>query len=137
MMTDVIIDGTALSTLGLKTKYAHLIAVGQPKQQGSGKEDLTSENYNLPGLYSYRESSPTVELCVFGQYSSPLAADTALYTLYGLLVQSGEHTITHTNGTTSESVKAIMHKGSRAEIKRQGKNGLFVEVKIEMLKTND
>lgn len=135
-MTDITIDGTALSTLGLKTKYAHLIAVGQPKQQGSGKEDLTSENYNLPNSYSYRESSPTVEFCVFGKFGSPLAADTALYTLYGLLVQSGEHSIVHTNGTTSESVKAIMHRGSRVDIQRYGA-GLVVVVKIEMIKTDD
>ena len=121
-MTDISIDGTALGTLGFKTKYAHLIAVGEPKKQGSGKEDLTSVNFNLPGYY---QQSPTVELCVFGKFTSPPACDAALYTLYGLLVQSGEHIIVHTNGTSSESVKAVMHKGSKVDIKKQATVCLF------------
>lgn len=133
-MTNFSINGTMVSTLGFKVKgiEGHL-DIGEPKPQLAAKDDFTSENY-LQGEYYQQGFDITVKL--FGKYASIAAAITALYTLYGMLVQVGEHTFIHTDGSSHVTFMGNMHKGAKVTHAFIG-GGLFFDVELNIQKTND
>jgi hypothetical protein len=132
-MTDLQINSTLVSTLGFHLKSVdENIALGAPRKQGSAKEDFSSNNVFLSNYY---EESPEPVFEIFGKFTSISAAETALYTLYGLLVQTGEHTFTHTDGTNTIAWKGIMKKAA-VDYKLAG-SGMFYSVKITTIKTNN
>jgi hypothetical protein len=133
MSLDLTINGTAISTLGFMLKEVEGDkSLGQPRKQGAGKEEYTSNNIFLT---SYFEESPEPEFELVGVFDSITAAETALYTLYGIMVQVGEHTFIHTDGTSTVSWKGIMKKSSTDY--KSYNDGIIFEVKVKTLKTND
>jgi hypothetical protein len=133
MSLDITINGTSISFLGFMLKDVEGDkSLGQPRKQGAGKEEYTSNNIFLT---SYFEESPEPEFELIGVFDSITAAETALYTLYGIMVQIGEHTFVHTDDTNTVSWKGIMKKSS---VKNKLYNdGIIFEVKIKTLKTNN
>lgn len=131
-MIDITIFRTSLRSLGFYCRQAHLLVLGEPKKQGGGREDYTSVNVFLT---KYVQKAIPFKLSFFGMFETIPEAESALYTVYGLLVTPGEHVISHSNGTDTEDVKAVIKKST---VKAQKvRNGLFLSVELEMLKTND
>lgn len=133
-MTDFSIDGTTLSSLGFKLKdVIGVLQLGEPKQQGSGSDEYTSIN-SFDAIYKQKSPEPIIEF--FGKFSSIAAAETALFTLYGMLIQNIERTFTVFEGAKSISFKGVMHKGASVEPTKSGSR-MYFEIKLKLLKTND
>lgn len=133
-MSDLSINGTTLSSLGFKLKRVdgHL-AVGKPKSQGSGKDEYSSVNCFLS---TYQQESPFIEIEFFGKFETIAAAESALYTLYGILIQVGEHAFIHSDDIYTIAFKGIMANGAKVTPQLVG-SGLFFIVTIKITKTND
>lgn len=131
-MIDITIYRTTLSSLGFKCQNAHMLMVGEPKKQGNVREDYSSVNLFLAKYY---QKSTPFKLNFFGLFETIPAAESALYTVYGMLAQPGEHVIAHHNDTYTEDVKAVIQK-SVVKVKKV-KSGLLLIVELEMLKTDD
>lgn len=134
MSTSLTINGTSIASIGfvLKRIDGH-IGVGQPKAQGTPNDPYTSQNVFLQ---TYRQESPIIEIEMFQKFETIAAAESALFTLYGILIQPGEHAFIHTDGLAALYFKGIMAKGVQVDAKKANA-GLFFSIKLKITKTND
>lgn len=137
---ELTIDSTTLSSLGFTlSQLGNLIGIGDPKSQGSGKDEYTSKNHFLG---SFKQKSNEINVSMFGSFVSTsdrgciTASENALYTLYGILTTPGEHTFLLSDGTNSETFKGIMHRGATVKRYKQGYK-IVLDITFKILKTND
>ena len=134
MAENLYIDGVSVRSLGFSIKTVNSgIWVGAPKQQGSAKEDITSENFFLQ---TFTEKSPEPDFEILGVFTNLIAANSAVYSLYGLLVQIGERTFIHTDGENVISFKGVMSKGAKGKPKKIG-NNIYIKLTVKLLKSAD
>jgi hypothetical protein len=108
-----------------------LYSVGGMKKIESSNDNLSSKNYYI----SRYAQDVDFSIKLLGKFPSIVAAESALYSLYGVLVQPGETTFQF-NGDVTRRVKGYMNNG--AKVKHTIASGHVVfEVELKLKKTND
>jgi hypothetical protein len=131
---ELIINTTALTTLGFTLSgWSGFFPIAARKNTSGSDDKYSSQN---PYPIATIKESTGANLIVIGLFDTIALAETALYSLIGILADTGEKTFQITHGANTIGFIGIMDKGIKTDYYKF-ESGIAIVSTISLLKTAD